>query len=93
MKVQEKINKKRGIILAVGVVVFSFLVFNYATSNTERIQKNCETFVEHNGCHLNESQIKDFEAGRRLFELTEGDESLTPKKVCGCVEYEIVPGF
>ncbi|MFB6216564.1 MAG: hypothetical protein ABEJ72_06315, partial [Candidatus Aenigmatarchaeota archaeon] len=58
----------------------------------DELRKNCERFVLHNGCYLNESQIKSFESGRNLYELVEETSYPSVKAACGCITgYNVTP--
>lgn len=83
------LNKKRKAILLIGIVVFSVLIWNRATSNKEELEKNCKTFVKNNGCYLASEDIDNFEAGMKLKELTEETGYNSPKEACGCITYNI----
>lgn len=84
MNLKENLNRKRKIILIIGIVLLAILLFNRFTSKTSEMRANCETFVRHNGCYLRESEISDFEAGRELQSFAEETKYPSAKAVCGC---------
>lgn len=86
------LNRKEQALILIGAVVLGILVWNGMTSKKAEIRENCKKFVLNNGCHLKESQIKNFKAGVRLYELVEDTAYPSIKAACGCIEgYNVTP--
>lgn len=92
MEIKEKLknlSRKQKVIIAFWVVVFVILLFQSMRVPQAKLEENCAEFTRNNGCHMDEEQIRQMEAGQRLYELIEGTGYETPKEACGCVTYNI----
>ncbi|MFP4045867.1 MAG: hypothetical protein ACLFS3_02310 [Candidatus Aenigmatarchaeota archaeon] len=83
------LNRQQKAILLIGIVVFSILIWNRATSKKEELQEGCKELTSKNLCYLSEEEIKELDSGSELNQMAKEEGYSNLKEACGCVTYNI----